>query len=288
MIIGIIGATGTLGKPVTVQLVAAGFKVAALVRDVEKAKSLLPASVTLVQGDLQQTATLAPFLTQIDALYINLNLQQHQKPADYLTEREGLTTLLEHIKHYPIKRIAFISSLVKNYQGMNKFHWWVFDVKQQAVEKIRACGIPYTIFYPSNFMDNFNHVYRKGNKILLAGTSKEKMYFIAAADYGRQVARSFQILTTENKEYTIQGPDGYTADEAGAIYCKHYKVAKLTISKAPIQLLKILSVFSQSVHYGYHIISALNNYPEKFEAETTWRELGKPELSLESFASQQQ
>lgn len=285
MIIGVIGATGMLGVPVTNQLVAAGFQVVAFVRDPEKAKSILPQSVQTIKGDLEKPDTLLAFLSKIDALYINLNLEQHQKPADYLTERDGLNTLLEQLKNHPIKRIAFISSLVKNYQGMNNFHWWVFDIKQQAVDKIKNCNIPYTIFYPSNFMDNFKHVYRQGNKILLAGHSKEKMYFIAADDFGKQVARSFQILHTENKEYVIQGTEAYTADEAAALYCKHYSAAKLKISKAPMFVLKMLSYLSHKVDYGYRIITALNNYPEKFEAATTWKELGKPEISLEDFAS---
>ncbi len=36
-----------------------------------------------------------------------------------------------------------------------------------------------------------------------------------------------------------------------------------------------------------HIIEALNNYPEKFEAQSTWNELGKPSITLKDFAQGQ-
>lgn len=37
---------------------------------------------------------------------------------------------------------------------------------------------------------------------------------------------------------------------------------------------------------AYRIVDALNNYPEKFEAQSAWSELGKPKISLEAFARQ--
>ena len=171
-----------------------------------------------------------------------------------------------------------------NYQGINKFNWWVFDLKRKAVNMIKESGIAYTIFYPSTFMDNFNHTYRRGNRILLAGESKHKMYFISASDYAEQVVRSYQQYTNENKEFIIQGPEAYTADEAAVIFQQNYTKEKLSISKAPLGLLKFLSNFSQSINYGAHIIEALNNYPEKFEAEKTWEALGKPTTLLKDFA----
>lgn len=35
---------------------------------------------------------------------------------------------------------------------------------------------------------------------------------------------------------------------------------------------------------GIYDIEALNKYPEKFEAQTTWDLLGKPQITLEDFA----
>jgi hypothetical protein len=45
-----------------------------------------------------------------------------------------------------------------------------------------------------------------------------------------------------------------------------------------------LGAFNQKINYGAKIIDALNNYPEKFGAETTWAELGKPTVTLAEYA----
>jgi uncharacterized protein YbjT (DUF2867 family) len=282
--ISIIGATGMLGLPVTKAFVKDGYEVIALVRNVAKASKLLPENVQIVNGDIADPGSLEKFLDQTEYLYLNLNLQKHEKINDFHTEAEGLQNILRFAKQKKIKRIGFISSLIMNYQGMNNFNWWVFDVKRKAVDMVKKSEIPYTIFYPSTFMDNFNHTYRRGKLILLAGESKQKMSFISANDFAEQVIRSYQILTTENKEYVIQGTEAFTADEAAIIFQKNHTKGKLSISKAPLGLLKFIGNFSQTVNYGANIIEALNNYPEKFEADQTWLELGKPTTSLKDFA----
>jgi uncharacterized protein YbjT (DUF2867 family) len=284
--IAFIGATGMIGKPVARELVNAGFTVTALVRDISKARNELPENIRFIFGNIKYRQDLENLLGGQDALYINLNIKHTEKKSDYHTESDGLKIILEVAKKCGIKRVGFISSLVMRYQGMNKFRWWVFDVKKESIRLIKSCGIPYTIFYPTTFIENFDGVYRQGNKMLLAGRSIHKMYFISSADYAKQVARSFQILQNENKEYTIQGPEGFTADEAVAEYLKYYKKERLTISKAPLGLLKFFGLFIQKFHYGSHILEALNNYPEKFESETTWKELGTPTVTIREFAQQ--
>jgi hypothetical protein len=167
---------------------------------------------------------------------------------------------------------------------MDGYHWWIFDMKQQAVAKIKASGIPYTIFYASSFMENLDQLMRQGNKILLAGKSNVPMHFIAGEDFGRQVARSFELTGNDNREYVIQGTEAYNWDEAAHIFINHYKKAPLKIMKAPVGMLKFFGRFSGKAEYGYKIVTALNNYPEQFEAERTWNELGKPVITLEEYA----
>lgn len=282
--IAFIGATGMLGKPVAKALSRSGFKVTALVRDEQKAKQHLLPEIQIMRGDIRNEDILNHFLAGKDAVYINLNLEPSEKRNDYHAETDGIKSILTVAKRSGIKRIAMISSLVKNYQGMNNFNWWVFDIKEEAIRLVKTSGIPYTLFYPSAFIENFAGNYRQGNRILLSGTSRCKMHFISAEDYGNQVARSFQLLTTESRDYAVQGPEAFTADEAAVEFIKHYKKEKLTIARAPLGLLKILGLFSARMDYASHIIEALNNYPEKFEAENTWSELGKPTTTIRQFA----
>lgn len=282
----VIGATGMLGKPVTTELVNAGFNVFALVRNPEKAKKELPEKVKLIKGDISSEKDLVNAMQGQDAVYLSLSIKQSEKRSAFHSEELGMQNVLKVAKQQNIKRIGYLSSLVMFYQGMNGFNWWVFDIKHKAVAMIKESGIPFTIFYPSNFMESLSGMYKQGKMLMLAGKSSHPMYFISAVDYGKQVAKSFSILTTENKEYIIQGTEAFNADDAVKLFKSNYKKEKLFISKAPLGMLKLFGNFSTKMNYGANIIEALNNYPEKFSAETTWKELGEPTMTIKKYAEQ--
>ena len=278
----IIGSTGMLGKPVTKQLIASGYDVNLLSRNVLKAEKAFP-GMKVIAGDVFNTETLKHAMKDIDIVYINLSVSQNSRKKDLQPEREGVDNIISAAKNAGVKRLVYLSSLIKNYQGMNNFKWWAFDIKQSAVDKIKSSGVPYTIFYPSTFMETFPFQMISGNKIMMLGQSKAPMWFIAADDYGKQVARAL-TLPDEKKEYPVQGPHAYTFDEAGDIIIKNYKKTSLKVLRAPIGMVKFLGNFIPKLEYGTRICEALNKYPEKFESEQTWRELGKPETTLETFA----
>ncbi len=283
--IGIIGATGMLGKPVVNALLSEGFEVYAMVKNIDKAKLELPSGVILIEGEMANPIDIENFLNNVEAVHLNLSIKQEELQSEFHTEEQGLKLFLEIAQRKNIKRISYLSSLVMQYQGMNGFDWWVFKIKLNAVEQIKNSRIPYAIFYPSNFMENFLNIQKDGNKVFLAGTSHFKMYYISGEDYARQVANSYKILEMENKEYTVQGLNALNADEAAKIFVQCYKKEKLKIAKAPLFIIRILGKFKSKFFYASKIIEALNNYPEKFQSENTWKELGKPILTIEEYAA---
>ncbi|MFM8179853.1 MAG: SDR family oxidoreductase, partial [Candidatus Kapaibacterium sp.] len=268
--IAIIGATGMLGKPVTTAFLSSGFSVTILARDAAKATALFGTSARVVSGDLRDEASIRMLLQGQDAVYLNLSVEQSSTAHDWQAEREGLALVLRVAKELGIRRIGYLSSLVKDYEG---FRWWVFDIKRAAVDAIRKGGIPYSIFYPSTFMEAFDSnspgSMRQGDRLTLAGSSKHKMFLIAGDDYGRQVVRAFELDNGDN-EYVVQGKEGFTADEAAAMFAEHYTKAKLSVSKLPFGMLKFIALFSKRFDYVARIVQALNEYPERFDAERTW------------------
>ena len=277
----VIGSTGLLGKPTTQQLIRTGNEVSLLARNPAKTRELFPGN-RIIEGDVFNEESLRDAFVGQDIVYLNLSVAAGSRKKDLQPEREGIMNVLSAGKHAKLKRVAYLSSLIKNYPGTNGFAWWAFRIKNDAVQAVKKSGIPYSIFYPSTFMETFLNLVRNKSLYLVSG-SRAPMWMIAAEDYGRQINKAFSIANG-NQEFVIQGLEAFTWDEAAKVIVQHSK-RKLTIKKAPMALVKLLGVFSPKVKYAANILTALNHYPEKFESEDTWEQLGKPTITLQAFAS---
>lgn len=279
----VIGATGLLGTPVTRALIKAGFAVTVLVRNSAKAQALFPQAHSIA-GDLNSLTDLEKAMQGQDAIYLNLSVKQDEKATDWHAESEGLDNILKIAKAQNIQRISYLSSIINFYQGMNGFDWWVFKIKQAAVQKIKNSGIAYSIFYPSTFMESIFYQSKQGNKIALGGKSEHPMWYIAADDYGQQVVNAFKVLAHENRDYFVQGPESFTQEQAAKVFIHNYTKEKLGTLWAPMWVMKIMGSLVQRFNYAHQIIEAMNKYPETFQAQLTWKELGKPQTTLANFA----
>jgi|CXWL01.1.fsa_nt_gi uncharacterized protein YbjT (DUF2867 family) len=273
-----IGASGMLGKPVARELIKAGFEVTLLARDINKMQQLFPGAKVL-QGDVFDVESLKKAFAGQDIVYMNLSVAQSSKKNYPQPEGEGLQNVIAVAGPAGIKRLGLLSSLVKNYESMDGFNWWPFGIKHKAVAAVKSSGMAYSIFYPSTFFESLSHQMKQGSKLMLAGKSEMPMWFIAAEDYGKQVAKAFAIAGDKNQEYAIQGLEALTFDEAAKLFVENYK-DPIKIMKTPIGLMKFLGIFSRKMNYVANICDAMNKYPEKFESEQTWKELGKPEVTL--------
>jgi nucleoside-diphosphate-sugar epimerase len=278
-----IGASGMLGKPVALELLRSGFKVTMLGRDVEKLKKLFP-NASVIKGDVLDAASLEVAMREHEIVYANLSVSQSSKKDDPQPEREGVNNIIEAAKKTGIKRIVYISALIKNYQGMNGFSWWAFELKQAAVDAIKKSGLNYTIFYPSTFMECLDKQMLQGSRLMLAGKSEAPMWFIAGKDFGVQVAWALKKAGDSNQEYNVQGLEPFTFEEAAKVFRSNFK-SPIKIMKAPLAPLKYLGFLNQRMNYTYHICEAMNKYPEKFESENTWNDLGKPSTTLAGYAA---
>ncbi len=278
--VAVIGATGMLGIPVTRALVAAGFSVTALVRNVEKAKCVLPPEVVLVEADVGDEDSLRRGLAGHDALYLNLSVQPGERACDFHTEAQGLSLILAAARSSGIKRIGYLSALVID----SDESWWVLDVWRAAVAQLKRCGIPVNVYYASNFMETLPQRHRLGNFLVLAGTAHYGNYWISGDDFGRQVARAFGSPETAGRDYVIQGPELVSYGDAAARYAAANSGA-LRVVTLPFWGLRLIAVFSPSTRFHAHILKIVQRYPEEFKAQAAWNDLGKPTMTIEDFAS---
>ncbi len=278
-----IGASGMLGKPVARELIRAGFELTLFGRNIEKLETHFP-NIKTAKGDVYNIDSLLEAMKGQDIIYLNLSIDKTAGKSGLQPEREGIKNIIRAAKETGIKRISYLSSLIKNYRGMNEFRWWAFDIKHAAIESIKKSGIPYSLFYPSTFMETIDKQMMQNGRIILAGKSEAPMWFIAAKDYGVQVAWSFKKAGDKSFEYPVQGLEPFTFEEAAKVFISNCG-KKITTLKTPLVPLKLVGLFNNNINYAAKICEALNKYPEKFESGITWDELGKPSIRLSDYAA---
>ncbi|MBC7971064.1 MAG: NAD(P)H-binding protein [Verrucomicrobia bacterium] len=152
------GATGQTGQRIVRELVARGIPVRALVRDVTKAKAILPPEAELVVGDVLAPENLATALADSTVILCATGAKPGFDPtAPYKVDYEGTKNLVDAAKANGIEQFVFVSSLCtsKLFHPLNLF-FLILVWKKQAEEYIQKSGLTYTIVRPGGLKNEDN------------------------------------------------------------------------------------------------------------------------------------
>jgi len=284
--IAFIGGTGKLAIPVVKILSENGFEIKAIVRDLDKAKQLLPKNVELVLGDLYEVKSIEDGLKNVDAVYINLATETSRLDLPFYEEREGVETIVKAAKKNNLKHIYKIGALGA-YPNANHISTEMVvpnRIRLEGQKFIEQSGINYTIFDPTMFTDNIpNQI--KGNVIQWIGNAAVKFYWITANDFAKQVLNTINNPNAVNKHYPIQGPEALTPQEAFEQFIANYD-SDLKVKSFPLWIVKAMGLFNQKMKFMGHMFSYFGKTPDPFYADETWAELGKPTTTVKQFAQQ--
>ena len=270
----IIGGTGMLGKPVAQQLKADGFNVRLLARNPEKAKKLLGDGYELMQGDVDNEASLRAALTGVDGVHISL--KGGPTEADF-----------ERMDHFAVRDIARIAkeknvgrvTLISAYAvSEEKADTPESRSKVRGEAALKSSGVPYTIFRCSWFMETLP-LFVQGKNISLIGNQVHPLHWIAAEDYARMVSKNYQTDETLNKELYIFGPEAYTMGEAIKIYAEY---AGVKVSPISTTMLSMLGTLTFNVEWkGMAVLMKhYENWGEDGSPDEANRLLGAPQVYL--------
>lgn len=282
--IAVIGATGRLGAPVAAEL-AKTFRVRAIVRSPVKARAMLPPGVEIVPGDLHDVESLRVALGGVDAIYINLSTETVDRRLPFYEEREGVRNLMAAIEGMDIRYIAKIGALGAYPPALARIkHNMVPNlIRMEGHGIIAASGIPHTFFAPTHFMELLPNMIDK-NALQWIGNTSVKVYWISVADYAQQVAKAFRTPETMPEHCPVQGPEAIAVRQAMEQFVQNYDPS-LKIRVAPLWVIRVIGLFNARMKFVSHLFAYFGNHEDPFYAAATWRDLGKPTTTIETFAT---
>jgi uncharacterized protein YbjT (DUF2867 family) len=189
-IIAVAGAMGQQGGAVARKLLADGWQVRALTRDINKpaAQALAQAGAEVVPGDMEDR-------TELDAAFKDaygvFSVQNFWLPnVGFEGEIQQGKNVAEAAKDAGVQHLVY-SSVGAAHRGMEQKH---FESKWIVEQHIHSLNVPYTIFRPAVFMDNYNwsRPYILNGTLTGMGLRPEKeIQSIAVEDIGVFVALAF-------------------------------------------------------------------------------------------------
>jgi len=152
------GATGQTGQRIVAELVKRQIPVRALVRDLEKARQILPAEAELVVGDVLQPESLKAAIGNSTVLISATGAAPSFDPTGpYKVDYEGTKNLVDLAKACELEQFVMVSSLCTSqfFHPLNLF-WLILVWKKRAEEYLQASGLSYTIVRPGGLKNEDN------------------------------------------------------------------------------------------------------------------------------------
>ena len=151
-VIAVTGATGQQGGAVARKLLADGWKVRALTRDVDKpaAQELASLGAEIFPGDMEDRAELDAAFKDAYGVF---SVQNFWLPnVGYEGEIRQGKNIADAAKFAGVQHLVY-SSVGAAHRGMGQKH---FESKWIIEQYIHSLDIPYTILRPAFFMENYN------------------------------------------------------------------------------------------------------------------------------------
>ncbi len=194
----VLGATGTVGKPLVEQLLAAGHAVKAASRT-----ATAIAGAEAVRFDYSDPSSFAAALDGVESAYVLL-------PGGYLNVVGLMTPLLQAAADRKIKIV--LQSVI----GVDADE----SIPYRQVELfLERSGTPFVILRPNWFTDNFHTYWLAGIKhgVISLPAADSKTSFIDVRDIAASAAAALTSNQFDGRAFNLTGPEGVSYQQAAAI-----------------------------------------------------------------------
>lgn len=194
------GATGTVGREVVIQLLAAGEQVRGMTRNPSTAK--LDARVELVKGDFAAPDTLAKAVDGVERVFsltFGPQTGTHERDLAGLAKKAG------------VRHIVKLSAMGGDGETKNAIRKW----HEQGEEAIKETGISWTVVRPGGFMSNALHwreTVRTQGKVF-SNYGDGKLPSVHPRDIAAVAVRALTSDGHERKTYHLTGPEALSVGE---------------------------------------------------------------------------
>lgn len=248
----VIGATGPQGRPVVEKLLKAGYAVRALVRDAAKAEEMALLGVDVVQGDLNDEASI-------------LHAMQGQ---------EGVFLLISFITGTAAQASSVIKAAVSH--GVKKIVWNTtgpivpfdtgnpsIDMRRQILSTLQDSGLSFAALQPTVYMENFlipAIAEEVAQENVLAYPMPEAVLcqWISHQDAAAYVVAAFKNDSAEQLVMEICGPERLSGSQIADRFSKALG-RTITFRSMPPE------AFAQAISFGGNEASVIQYYTSVFE-----------------------
>jgi uncharacterized protein YbjT (DUF2867 family) len=274
-------ATGTTGKLVVKELLRRpGVRVRAAVRSLEKARTLLPPGVEVVQMDYRRPQTVASAMQGATRLFLLTPGGSEQVEQAWVA--------VEAARAAGVTRIVRLGSLQAQDRGpTTQVERWC----QMTEQMVARSGIPWTFLRPTWFNQDFTELYfapqvRSG--LLLAPLGQGRAAWVDCRDVAAVAAAALTEAAHEGQAYTLTGPEVIGLPEIMATLSRvsGRKIRYYDTPELPQRLLVryVLGFPTRDVDAMLELIGKLRGgYLEHLTTDVE-RVLGRRPISFEQFA----
>ncbi|HVN45565.1 MAG TPA: NAD(P)H-binding protein [Steroidobacteraceae bacterium] len=270
------GGTGMLGAPVVRHLSGSGHRVRVLTRRPEVGRRLFGPEVEIAAGDVTQPATLAAAVAGCDALHVSLRGGNDWRDYERV-EHHGLATLLERALEAGVRKVTYLSGAgeIGGHEQLPPV-----AIKLAAEAALRECGMAFTIFRATHFMESLQ-LFIRGGRATILGTQPHSYHYLAAHDFAALVSRALQTPASDGKTLTAFGPESFTMEEALTRYLAVlHPGAKL--SHLPLAVARLLGTLTanRDLRFAATLFASFAAIGEAGDPQESDRLLGKPSTRL--------
>ncbi len=195
------GATGGTGSELVKELLAAGYRVRAFVRDADKARASFGDAVEYAVGDVRERATIDVALQDVDALISAIGAgRADPSNGPEFVDYGGVRNLAEAAAEGGLRQVVLVSSMGVTHEDhfLNKMFNNVLKWKFKGEEALRTSGVAYTIVRPGGLVNEPG-----GQKSIVFAQGDNETGMIPRADVARVCVAALGSPEAVNKTFEI-------------------------------------------------------------------------------------
>ena len=258
----IVGATGTLGRAVTLALLQDGQRVRALARDPARAADLSRAGAEVVPGDLTDADSLDRACKGAHRVFACAHALLGKPPnSSAQVDHVGHSALIAAARGAGAARFVYTSALGARENHPIDF----FRTKHEIEEVLRDSGMPFTILRPAAFMEQHVHLFNgrllldKGFTVIVGPGTKPRN-FVAIRDIVPIAVRALVDDALVGRTIEIGGPENLCNREIALLYSM--RARKGRVLHLPLAVARAMASAVRPFHEGVARVLDISLVPD--------------------------